>query len=258
LKRLKRISAEGRKLKMPRWRPRSKTVLWVALGVVVLGCGLVVSLALFTGVCQIKAVNFTGNKSLGADYLRQLSGVNNYKNIVTLPVGRIAKNLEENAWVKNARIQRHLLHTVNIKIEERSPVAMLDYSGIGYLVAGDGTVIARAPVEQAPGLPTVHAAGSKVPTTGAVVPDKKVLECVRVIASQPEDTRKLLALGNPFDGRGQVFITRLGFQVIYGHDVESAQKNDVLRAIMIDVANNKRKIAYIDLRVADSPVIKPL
>jgi cell division protein FtsQ len=243
---------------MPEISPRVSLVLWILLGAVAAGCVLVACLALFTGVCRIQTVNFTGNKALGAEYLRQLSGVDNYKNLVTLPVGRIAKNLQENAWIERAGIQRHLLHTVNIKIDERVPVAMLDYSGIGYLVAGDGTVIAKVPLEQSPELPRVHAASSKVPTTGSVVPDKKVLECVRVIASQPESTRKLLALGNPFDGRGQVFITRLGFQVLYGNYVETKQKNDVLQAILMDVANNKRRIAYIDLRVPDSPVIKPL
>jgi len=45
--------------------------------------------------------------------------------------------------------------------------------------------------------------------------------------------------------------------VIYGHDTDSKKKNEMLEAIVADVKNNKRNIAYIDLRVPDSPVIKP-
>jgi hypothetical protein len=31
----------------------------------------------------------------------------------------------------------------------------------------------------------------------------------------------------------------------------------VMEAIMLDIKNNHRKVAYLDLRVPDSPVIKP-
>ena len=50
---------------------------------------------------------------------------------------------------------------------------------------------------------------------------------------------------------------RSGYNVVYGSASKMKQKNEVLQAVATDVNNNKRKIAYIDVRVPDSPVIKP-
>ncbi|MHB8893908.1 MAG: cell division protein FtsQ/DivIB [Candidatus Geothermincolia bacterium] len=243
---------------MPELRRFARVGAWVILIVVVVAGGLAVSLALFTGTCSIKNVNITGSKYLPADYLKQLSGIADYRNLVTLPVGKLARNLESNAWVRKASVQRHLLHTVNIKIDERKPVAVLDYSGAEFLVAEDGLVIAKISAEQFPELPRVHGGAAAPPTIGALVPDRKVMECIHVIGKMSPAMQAVLALGNPFDGRGQVFISRMGFNIVYGHDSDSKKKNEVLEAIVTDVKNNKRRIAYVDLRVPDSPVIKPL
>lgn len=226
-----------------------------ALGV----AALIVCLALFTGICNIRKVNITGNKFLSAEYLRQLSGVDSHKNLVTLPVGRIARNLESNPWVRRVRVRRRLLNTVDIEVTERVPVAVLDYSGTGFLVDSNGFVTARTPLDQFAELPRVHGGTTAAPPViGEVLKDKKMLECVKVIGRMPAPVQAVLALGNPFDGRGQVFITRLGFQVVYGHETDARKKNEVLQVIIADVASNKRNIAYIDVRVPDSPVIRPL
>ncbi len=232
--------------------------LWIALAVVVLAAGTVVCLALFTGTCRIQAVNFSGNRHLGADYLRSLSGISGYRNLVTLPVGRIEKNLESNPWIRQAKVQRHLLHTVNVKVEERRPLGVLDCSGTGFLVSSDGTVVEKIPLEQFPELPRVHGGALRPPTVGEKISDGKVNECLGVMRGMPESVRAILALGNPFDGRGPVFISRLGFNVVYGPNTEAKLKNTVLEAILADVKNNRRKISYIDLRVPEAPVIKPL
>ena len=244
-------------MRMPDLRRSARVILWTLPVVLLVLIGIAMSLAFFTGVCRITKVNFTGFKCVSPEYLRQLSGIDGYKNLVTLPVGRIATNLKSNAWIRDAHVQRHLLHTVNIKVDERVPVAVLEYSGTGFLVAADGLVIAGTPMDQSPELPRVHGGTSPPPTVASVVPDKQVRECVSVIGGMPPSMRAVLALGNPFDGRGQVFISRLGFNVIYGHDTDSKKKNEMLEAIVADVKNNKRNIAYIDLRVPDSPVIKP-
>jgi cell division protein FtsQ len=257
LKRLKRPPDSRRLPRLTDSRRFIKRALFIA-ALVVLGSGLILSLAFFTGACKITEVNFTGNKYLQADYLQQLSGVASYSNLVTLPVGRIAKSLESNPWVADARVQRHLLHMVNINIVERAPVAVLDCGGTGFLVDGDGFVIAQVPNDQFKELPRVHGGDVKPPAIGADVTDAKILECLRVIKTMPQSVRGLLLLGNPFDGRGPVFITSLGFNIVYGKSGGYSQKNEVLEAIIVDVKNNKRKIAYIDLRVPDSPVIKPL
>jgi len=253
LKRLKRVPDSR-----PRLASALRRGLWaLAFLVLAAACG-VTFLVFFTGVFKIKEVNFKGNVNVSTDRLKQASGLEAYSNLVTLPVGRIARDLEANPWVADARVQRHLPHTVNIQIVERAPVAMLDYTTSAYLIGSDGLVIEKLAPDQHPELPRVYGGKTTQPTVGSHVTDKKLAECIDVLASMPAAVRDMLLLGNPFDGRGQVFVARSGFNVIYGHTGSTRKKNEVLEAIITEVNNNKRKIAYVDVRVPDSPVIKPL
>ncbi|HEY5532422.1 MAG TPA: FtsQ-type POTRA domain-containing protein [Candidatus Anoxymicrobiaceae bacterium] len=233
-----------------------RLVLGICLFVVA-GCMAVVWLALFTGVCSVRNVTVTGNKNLTSEYVKQLSGIASYKNLVTLPVGKIAQNLESDPWVRKAHVGRHLLHTVNIKVDERQPVALLDFGGTGFLVDGQGYIITGIATDQFPEIPRIHGGDATAPKVGERITDANTLECVKVIAGMPASIQSTLLLGNPFDGRGQVYVSRQGFNIIYGHEAGAKQKNDVLQAILIDISNNHRQVAYVDVRVPDSPVIMP-
>ena|GEM_PF-925513 len=234
--------------------------LWRAAYAIVLltliAACVVTSVALFTSVCQITQVNITGNKNVTADYARQLSGVEGYSNLVTLPVGRIARNLKGNPWIKEVKVKRRLLHTVDIRVIERTPVCVLEQIGTRFALAGDGFVIAKLEPGQFKEFPSVHGGDAPLPLVGEKLANRKILECVSVLNSMQETVRDTILLGNPFDGRGPVFVSRSGFNIVYGQARECARKNEVLEAIIVDVENNKRKIAYIDVRVPDSPAIK--
>ena len=257
MKRLKRIPDSRRVPAVHDWRRAMRRLLLaVAFLVVAAACALTF-LVFFTSAFKIKEVNFKGNNDVPTERLKQLSGVQGYSNLVTLPVGRIAKLMESDPWVKEARVQRHLPHTVNIQIVERTPIAMLDFGTFAYLVGGDGLVIEKVAPDQFKELPRVYGGKVPPPLAGSKVSDKKISECIDVLAGMPTEMRAMLLMGNPFDGRGQVFVARSGYNVVYGNASRMKQKNEVLQAVATDVNNNKRKIAYIDVRVPDSPVIKP-
>ena len=230
----------------------------VALAVLVLvAVGLTTWLAFFTDTCEIRNVLITGNRKLAVDYVRQLSGVDSYRNLLTLPVGRVARNLELEPWVKEARVGRRLLNTVTIDVIERSPMALLDTGGSWFLLDGTGFVIAGVSADQFPGLPRIHGGDTPPPRIAERITDKEIADCVTVMSSMPAGLRKTLTLGNPFDGRGQVFATSMGFNIIYGEAMELREKNEVLEAIISEVHKNNRSIAYVDVRVPGSPVTKP-
>lgn len=236
--------------------PLLKVMMWLAVLVVLLGVAIIL-IAFFTDVCSIDRVDVTGNRYLGADYIRHLSGVDASRNLLTVPVGRLQKNLEEDTWIAKARIGRKLLHEVSIEVSERKPIALINCNGAGFLVDGNGYVIGMEPEEKFLSLPHVHGGETSVPKVGGMVANGRIKESVKVLKGMSVNLRDKLALVNPFDGRGQVFITRMGFQVVYGSDSEGRKKNDMLEAIILDIQKNGRKVAYVDLRVPDSPVVKP-
>jgi cell division protein FtsQ len=223
----------------------------------VLAVGFAAWLGYFTDVCSVEHVEITGNRILDPAYIRQLSGVDAYENLLRVPVGRLQRNLERDPWIKKAIVGRHLLDTVRIDVSERVPVALVDTGGSGFLVDGSGYVIAGIATDQFPELPRVYAAEVAPPSIGEKLSDPRVAGCVEVIGSMPQALRDTLAMGNPFDGRGQVFVSRNGYNIIYGEVSELERKNEILEAIVTDVDTNNRVIAYIDIRVPDSPVIMP-
>lgn len=240
----------------PESRNVFKIILVSLVILMVVAAGVTVYLAFFTGTCRITNVEVTGNTNLPTDYIKKLSGVDYYRNLLTLPVGTLEKNLKKDSWIKSARVSRQLFHTVHIRVTESVPTVMLDCRGAGFLADGGGLVIVGASLADFENLPRVYCGAMRTPTPGEVVKDRKVNGCIRVMADMPVAIRDLLLLANPFDGRGYVFNMRTGFQVIYGPRAGESEKNSVLEAIIADVSNKHRTASYIDVRVPDAPVIK--
>ena len=150
----------------PESRNILKGVIILVVVLLVVGVGVCTYLAFFTSTCRITRVEITGNVNLPADYIRKLSGIDSYKNLLTLPTGKIVKNLEQDAWIHSATVSRQLLHTVKIKVTESTPKVMLDCKGTGYLVDGYGKVIVGASLEDFKNLPRVYAGTWASPRLG--------------------------------------------------------------------------------------------
>ncbi len=257
MKRLKRPAGAGGLRPRPGTGRSLKRLLVALVVLTVLAAGFAVWLGYFTDVCSVRGVEITGNRILDTAYIRQLSGVDSYENLLRVQVGRLERNLERDPWIREARIGRELLNTVRIDVTERVPVALVDAGGTGFLVDPSGYVIAGVATDQFQELPRVYAAQVPPPNIGEKLSDAQVAECVKVIGTMPQGLRDTIAMGNPFDGRGQVFISRNGYNVVYGDARDMENKNEILEAIVADIAGNNRAVAYIDVRVPDSPVIMP-
>jgi cell division protein FtsQ len=230
----------------------------VLVSLILLAAGATVfALAFYTDICSIKNVVVKGSKNLDASYVRRESGVDSYKNLITLPVGKIETNLKQDPWIENVKISRKLLHTVTIEIRERQPIGVIDFDGAGFLVDGYGWVIKKVDPAEYKSIARIHGGDTSVPDVGCEVRNGKIRECTTTMRKMPVELRESITLANPFDAMGLVFVCRLGFKIIYGPAADTAKKNEVMEAIMLDIKSNHRRVAYLDLRVPDSPVVKP-
>lgn len=248
LKRLKRH---------PEMRSTFTKVLLVVLLIFLAAGTTVFVLAFYTDTCSVRNVVVKGDNNLDAAYIRRESGVDSYKNLITLPVGRIESNLKQDPWIEDVKISRRLLHTVNIEVRERQPIAVIDFNGAGFLVDGNSYVIKKVNLTEYKSIVRIYGGNTSVPMVGCALDQRKIKECVAVMSKMPAELRGPIALANPFDGRGQVFVCRSGFKIIYGTISDTEKKNEVMEAIMLDIKSNHRRVAYLDLRVLDSPVIGP-
>lgn len=258
MKRLRRPAGEARLRPGAGTRRLARRLLLAIAVLFILAAGVVGGLVFFSDTFDINDVRVKGNSRLDAGYIRQLSLVDSYGSLLTLPVDNVARNLEQDPWIREARIGRRLPGTVDMVIVERVPMAMLDYGGTGFLVDDTGYLICASRPDESPELPRVHCGDLPPPRISGRPSHAGVRDCLKVIASMAPETRDVLLLANPFDERGQVFQTRLGFNIVYGRASDLPKKNEALQVVTTDVKNNGRKISYIDVRVPDSPVIAPL
>lgn len=235
---------------------RTIRVLIPLLLLFLIAVGVMIWLAFFTSVCGIDRVLVEGNGYLSDEYVRGKSGVESYRNLVTLPVGKIDENLESDPWIESAFVTRSLLHTVRLEIVERVPIAVVDFNGAAFLLDAEGYCIEKTSLDLYGELPRVHGGDASLPRVDSTVRDKRIRECISLLASMPAGVRAELALVNPFDGRGYVFISRIGYHIIYGPAEECDEKEEILEAIMVDIKNNNREVAYVDVSVPEAPVIK--
>jgi cell division protein FtsQ len=247
-------------LKKLKRHPESRSLLFkLGLSLFVLAAvaaGLFTWLVFFTSTFTIKAVEITGSRIRSVQYVREESGIDAYRNIVTLPAAKISGRLEQDPWIKEARVGRRLPHTVTITVTERKPVALVDCNGAFFLVDGSGWTISPAGPTDFPQLPRVNGGSMSTPKVAARVADRRVVECIGIMSQMSESMRGNIVLANPFDGRGHVFVTRMGFQIVYGSSAEARRKNEILEAIILDAKKNDRHAEYVDVSVPDSPVIK--
>jgi cell division protein FtsQ len=219
--------------------------------------GLGIWLALFTDTCAIKEVAINGNSHLSSEQVRELSGVDAYKNLLTLPVARLSGNLEREPWIKAARIGRRLPGTVLIGIVERKPLAVVDCCGVGFLTDDSGYVISGVSGEEFASLPRINASDFAPPEVGDTVLDDSTMSGVKVLVAMDGAVRSTIEKVDPAGEGGIIFTSMDGFQILYGKSELLEEKSDVLKAVLEDVKRNDRIIEYVDVRVPDSPVIMP-
>ncbi len=139
-------------------------------------------------------------------------------NVFMLDAGAAERRLEADPWVAEATISKHLPSTLVVDIQERSPVAVIESTGLLRLVAGDGTLLDAA----GPGvsLPLIASAEATVPEPSPTA----VHDAARAVAAMTPILRRQVAQVSIFaDGTLRVDL-RSGAPVSYGSAVDLVAK----------------------------------
>lgn len=102
---------------------------------IVIGGFFVVQLLMASDLFKIDQVIVEGGQRLNHQQVVELSDIQIGANTFNLDLRLIGRKIEENSWVKQARVQRIFPRQVVIKIVERQPVAIVN---LGYLYYLDG------------------------------------------------------------------------------------------------------------------------
>ncbi len=242
--------------KRKRRRFRLRLILVIALFFLLVASGLSIWVIFFTDVFRVREVKVSGVNHLESEYVRQLSGVDGYDNLITLPVRKLEKNLLQEPWIKEVIISRKIFGTVSIKVKERIPIAVLDLDGDVYLLDGEGYAINRDPESKMIDLPRISWISALPPEEGIRVNDEKIQGALKILSRLPAGLKSLINYADPFNKKGNVLKTKEGIEIYYGKADRLSDKNIALETIFQDIRERKIEVEYVDVRVPENPVIK--
>ncbi len=101
----------------------------------------------------LQNVYLRGHHKVENQTILAAAGLQNGKPILEYSLAEMKEKLEKVPLVRHARITRMLPHTLDIQIEERTPVAVWQYQGALQLVDADGVALGSIKAGEYAGLP---------------------------------------------------------------------------------------------------------
>ncbi|PQZ95872.1 hypothetical protein CQ018_00810 [Arthrobacter sp. MYb227] len=231
----------------PRKRNRKRWIIGLSTFV-----ALIITLVLvlsFSPILAIKNIQVEGN-SLVKDKeldsaLEPLHGVP----LARVGTGTVMELLQDLPAVKDAIVQTEIPSTLNIKIVEHQPVAILIDGSKRSLVGAEGQTLVTLGAKDKPKLPEVKA-------TKAIKDPKVFSMLTRVLSGLPD---KLLASVDHATATSKDFVElnlKNGVKVIWGNDQEIALKTKVLEALLGAEKDKESPIKVYDISSPQHPVAR--
>lgn len=225
---------------------RIAKILALACVVLALAAGVV----LRSPLLEARTIHVRGAAHVSrADVLR-IAGISRGTNVATFDAGAAERRLEDDPWIAEATIGKHLPSTLVIVVRERQPVAVSEIGGVRRLVASDGTALNL--VTAAALLPSIAAAD---PTSPALTAGE-IRDAARAIGAMPLGVRRSVArVAVLADGELRVDLAS-GAPVLFGPATDLAAKAQALRALLAYAARQGRTIVAADVQVPTAPTAR--
>jgi cell division protein FtsQ len=203
-------------------------------------CEYVVQLAGF----KLKNVNISGANYKTKVLIRKNFGMLENDNIFKLSTKEIYKNVMNISWVKSAIVQKYLPNVVNIKIEERIPIAIFQHNSVFSLIDSDGVLI-----EETKSLPR------NLPLVSGEKANKKIENILKTISNFEIVRKNLETMTFVRERRWDI--------VVYGIKIKLPEKNidealDILSILLKNGLINKNTAKSVDLRISRDVIINGL
>ena len=92
---------------------------------------------------SVQKINFDGNDKVNDTLLTKKLGIRHCKNIFEVDIHDVKKRLEDITWIRSVVVQRKLPDTLDVRVSERVPIAMLQSKYKLYLIDIDGKVLEK-------------------------------------------------------------------------------------------------------------------
>ncbi len=208
---------------------------------------------------SLSEIMVAGNRSISTDEIKGLLKLRRGENILKINLGSVVERLRVHPRIKKVSIKRVLpTRTLYIIVEEREPIALVDYNGALYLTDTEGVIIER--VENVKRLPVIYGVDLKGVRFGDLrSPEglKVSLEFLRFVSTfnnlRPEEL-STIKIGFKVDG---LILHWKDYRIKFARD-EYKEKWNFLSEVVKDMELKGRWPMVIDLRFSDMVIVRPL
>lgn len=193
---------------------------------------------------ELELVTFEGDKYIGQAQLVEELGLFEGSSMLALDLDNLRDRIKDNNWIKNAEIRRILPSKLQIKITERSPLAIWQFNKQLHLIDAEGVVLTN--LEDAEGLPFPLIVGE-----GA---NFKAEEIFQILEQQRGLYNRVQAVVRLGDRRWDVHFMN-GIEVMLPEN-EISQAWEKLSNMQKENKILDRRIKTIDMRMQDRVYIR--
>lgn len=207
-----------------------------------------------SSIFEVREIRVEGNNSLTREKIISVSGINPGENIFKIDLKSSAEKLKVIPAVKSVDMSRKLPSTVEIKVEERKPRALLPVQGGFIQVDDEGVYLQKGDVVSNQ-LPVLTGVSFNVPPPGGQIKSEALGTALEVVKEIPPGLLPQLSEVN-IDGSQVVAYTLDGIQCRLGIAADMKQKGEVFMKVLNELKVKGKRIEYIDLSYTGSPVVK--
>ena len=234
------------------------TAATVSLVLIVAGGGLMAKSLFDSRYFKVSEVRVENESRVTAEEIAALSDVRLGHNIFELDLPRIGRKIEENPWVKRAEVRRLFPRTVVIRVEERSPKAVINLDYL-YYVDGDGEIFKVLEADDSLDFPVITGLERKDLLEKPDEAQSRLREMVGLVGELTG--RRIFGLQDVseihLDQTGEIVLyTCAGGVPVRMGDGNYGAKLDHLERIYAELKPRLRALKYIDLNVMDRIVVK--
>jgi len=208
---------------------------------------------------RLDSVTLKGNRYLLDDQLLEIAGIEEGTCGLGSDVGEIHSRLVRHPRIKSASVKRFLWKKIHIAVEERTPVALLDYTQL-MEIDEDGVAFEPVHATLIPDLPIITGLSCGKVAPGDRVKGReieRVLALIRKLRS-PEVSLYDQISEIHVDRGGALFLVSIhsGTPVLVGTENVTTKKLKALRVALADMQRREVTPVSLDLRFRNQIVVR--
>jgi len=207
----------------------------------------------------IQSIEVSGIDLINSNYIMELSGLTPGQNIWSVDLQKAKTDLDANPFIERVTLQRKLPNILEVRVEEKKPIASLNFQGELFCIDKDGLILPSKPgkLYNMPVISGDFEGGVRVGSRASGPMVMKGLEFLKLIIEDRPEIYDQISQVVPGDARGlTVYTSKRGIAVVIGSGRE-IQKIRYLEAALAEIEKDPDigRIRYIDLRYRGQVVI---